>query len=320
MDRRLSLNRSSFQPTEPDPEMEAFNHEVEESMLAVPPLQTLTPEIIREAREQGLGVWGPFKVLNEVRERMIPGPGGDVPVRILIPERVRGVYLHLHGGGFVLGRAHHHDESMEALARDADLATVSVDYRLAPENPYPAGPDDCEAAAVWLAENAAAEFGTDRLLIGGESAGANLTVVTLLRLRDRHGFQGFRAANLSYGVFDLSMTPSARNWGDRPLIINTPLMRWFNDHYASGRDLNDPDISPLYADLSGLPPALFTVGDLDPLLDDTLFMYGRWLAAGNRADLALHPGAIHAFNTFPQLKAAREANARIGEFLKRALD
>jgi acetyl esterase/lipase len=101
------------------------------------------------------------------------------------------VYLHIHGGGFMLGRAYQYDEMMAAIAGACQVATVSVDYRLAPEDPYPAGPDDCETAAVWLAENAASEFGTDRLIIGGESAGANLSAVTLLRMRDRHGFSGF---------------------------------------------------------------------------------------------------------------------------------
>jgi acetyl esterase/lipase len=169
-----------------------------------------------------------------------------------------------------------------------------------------------------LAQNALSEFGTDRLVIGGESAGANLSAVTLLRMRDRHDFNGFCAAVLTYGGFDLSMTPSARNWGDRPLILTTPLIEWFHECYASRDKLTDPDVSPLYAELADMPTALFTIGTLDPLLDDSLFMYARWMAAGNQAELAVYPGGIHAFNAFP-LKAADRANQKIAEFISGAV-
>jgi acetyl esterase/lipase len=313
------IDPSIFYEAQPDPEMEAFNAGVEKELSKLPPLHTLPPQVIRDAREQGDSIWGTFKIIDEVEERLLKGSGADVTVRVFIPEVVKGVYLHIHGGGFMLGRAYQYDEMMTAVASACQVATVSVDYRLAPENPYPAGPDDCETAAVWLAENAVSEFGTDRLVIGGESAGANLSAVTLLRMRDRHDFTGFCGAVLTYGGFDLSMTPSARNWGDRPLILTTPLIQWFHDSYAPPDKLTDPDVSPLYAQLANLPPALFTIGTLDPLLDDSLFMYARWLAAGNQADLAVYPGGIHAFNAFP-LKAAERANRKIAEFIGGAVD
>jgi acetyl esterase/lipase len=240
-------------------------------------------------------------------------------VRIHRPEKIEGIYLHIHGGGFVLGAAKYHDEELAGLAMACNVAVVSVDYRLAPEHPYPAGPDDCEAAALWLARESRAAFGVDRIVIGGESAGANLSAATLLRLRDRHGFTGFNGAVLSYGVFDLNMTPSARGWGERPLILTTPLLDWFNNHYAEPENLYNPDISPLYADLKNMPPALFLVGTEDPLLDDTLFMQARWTAAGNRAETAVFPGACHGFNAFP-VKAAEDANQRIGEFIVKHLN
>jgi acetyl esterase/lipase len=225
--------------------------------------------------------------------------------------------MHIHGGGFMLGTVDQHDELLLETCRSSQTAVVSVGYRLAPENPYPAGPDDCEAVAVWLAENSSTEFGTDRLVIGGESAGANLSAVTLLRMRDRHGFTGFSGAALTYGVYDMSMTPSVRRWGDKYLILNTKIVEWFHENYVQGGNVFDPDLSPLYADLSGLPPALFTVGTLDALIDDTLFMYMRWLTAGNSAELAVYPGGIHAFNFFP-IKLAHKANARINEFISSA--
>jgi acetyl esterase/lipase len=312
------LDPSTFHSAEPDAEMEAFNAEIEKTLSKLPPLHTLPPQVIRDAREQGDSIWGPFKILDEVEERILKGSTADVPVRVFVPQVVNGVYLHIHGGGFMLGRAYQYDEMMTAVASACQVVTVSVDYRLAPENPYPAGPDDCETAAVWLAQNAVSEFGTDRLVIGGESAGANLSAVTLLRMRDRHDFSGFCGAVLSYGGFDLSMTPSARNWGDRPLVLTTPLIQWFHESYAPQDKLTHPDVSPLYADLTDLPPALFTIGTLDPLLDDSLFMCSRWVAAGNEAELAVYPGGIHAFNAFP-LKAAARANQKIAEFISRAV-
>ena len=168
-------------------------------------------------------------------------------------------------------------------------------------------------------ENARREFGCERFAIGGESAGAHLSAVTLLRLRDRHGATPFCAANLVYGCYDLGFTPSVRRWGERNLVLSTPIIAWFTDHFVPDTARRaDPDISPLHADLRGLPPALFTVGTLDPLLDDTLFMAPRWLAAGNRAELAIYPGGVHGFNLFP-LPLGAAALRRSESFLAAAL-
>jgi acetyl esterase/lipase len=226
--------------------------------------------------------------------------------------------MHMHGGGFMLGSADQQDEFLFEICRTCQVAVLSVGYRLAPEDPYPAAPDDCEAVAVWLAKNSSAEFGTDKLVIGGESAGANLSVVTLLRMRDRHGFRGFSGAVLTYGGYDMSMTPSARRWGERNLILTTKTIEWFHENYAPAEKLSDPDVSPLYADLSGMPPAVFTIGTMDPLLDDSLFMHMRWLAAGNKSELAVYPGGIHAFNFFP-IALADKANSRIHNFIVQAV-
>ena len=137
-------------------------------------------------------------------------------------------------------------------------------------------------------------------------------------MRDRHGFNGFYGAVLTYGGFDLNMTPSARNWGERPLVLTTPLIQWFHDSYVAEDKLTHPDVSPLYADLAQMPPALCSIGTLDPLLDDSLFMHARWIVAGNTAELAVYPGAIHGFNAFP-LKAAEQANQKIADFISRSL-
>jgi len=207
--------------------------------------------------------------------------------------------LHIHGGGWVAGEPELTDLLNEALSETLNLAIVSVDYRLAPEHPYPAAPDDCEAAALWLVEHAADEYGTDRLLIGGESAGAHLSAVTLLRLRDRHGgADRFCGANLVFGAYDLGLLPSARGIGMSPEndILDPDDIRFVVDQFIPGMTPDQrrhPDVSPLFAALRGLPPALFTVGTADHLVDDTLLFASRWVAAGNRAELLVYPDAPH---------------------------
>ncbi|MFJ9822317.1 alpha/beta hydrolase [Streptomyces sp. NPDC101151] len=235
---------------------------------------------------------------------------GGVRVRVFVPGRVDGVYLHIHGGGWAFGSAGGQDERLWRLAEQARLAVVSVDYRLAPEHPFPAGPDDCEAAARWLVKGAVAEFGTERLLIGGESAGAHLSVVTLLRLRDRHSITGaFRAAHLLFGPYDLSMTPSQRRFGSRQLLSNTDTLRGGYELFTPGmgqEQRRSPEVSPLFADLAGLPSARIVVGSEDPLLDDSLFMAARWQAAGAPVQLGVVAGAMHGFTLFPLTVTERE--------------
>lgn len=302
-----------------DPETAAFNKKIEKELEAMPPLYKFEPQVLRDARSDGNSVFGPIKHLAEAQERSVPGPADDIPIRVFIPDEIKGIYMHLHGGGFMLGTVDQHDELLAAISKSCQVVVISVGYRLAPENPYPAGPDDCEAVAVWLTDNSSAEFGTNKLVIGGESAGANLSVVTLLRMRDRHGSSDFCGAVLTYGGYDLCMTPSARRWGERYLILNTKILEWFHENYAPAEDLTAPDISPFYADLSGMPSAVFTIGTLDPLLDDSLFMHLRWLAAGNKSELAVYPGGIHAFNFFP-IELANKANTRINDFIIQAVN
>jgi len=303
-----------FDPANIDSATAELNSKIDKELSALPPIYTFRPQDIRAARAAGNSIWGPIRHVAEAQDRMIAGPAGEISLRVIVPDKVQAVYLHMHGGGFMLGQADHFDELLNTIAQRCRAAVVSVDYRLAPENPYPAGPDDCEAAAVWLVDNCLAEFGSKKLFIGGESAGANLAALTLLRMRDRHGFSGFCGAVLTYGVYDLSMTPSARNWGERNLILTTNLIRWFNENYVPSGNYTKPDISPLYADLHGMPAALFTVGTLDPLIDDSLFMHMRWQAARNPSELAIYPGGIHAFDAFP-IELARQANTRMTEFI-----
>ena len=298
-----------------DDQTRDLNRLVEAALAAMPATHERPPAETRAERESGQGPI-PLVIDPDGIDRHIEGPAGPLKLRQFLPASTpRCAFLHIHGGGWVLGGAHHQDALLKQLALECNAAVVSVDYRLAPEDPYPAGPDDCEAAARWLVENAQGEFGTSRLLIGGESAGAHLSTTTLLRMRDRHDYTGFVGANLVFGCYDFTLTPSVRNWGERNLVLNTPIIEWFVDQFVpDATRRRDPDVSPIFADLEGLPPALFSVGTLDPLIDDTLFMASRWLAAGNSAELAITPGGIHGFTMFPH-EAAQGAVTRMIEFV-----
>jgi acetyl esterase/lipase len=240
--------------------------------------------------------------LDEVREvrAALTGPGdlvdaGGVPVRILEPRGTpRGVHLDFHGGGFYLGSTAQDDERDQRLADALGVVVVSPEYRLAPEDPWPAAPDDCETAAVWLLD----EFDTDRVTIGGFSAGATLAVTKLLRLRERA--DRFRGAALQFGTYDLSgQTPAGR------LIRDEYFIEAYAGHVP---DRTIPDISPVYGDLRDLPPLLMIVGALDVLLEDNLAMAARVCAAGGSVDLRVYPESQHGFTnrSTGMAKAARQ--------------
>jgi acetyl esterase/lipase len=305
-------------------EARAFNEKLEALINTMPPVHTLAPEASRRARREGKGIFPPPVFLEDARDIEIAGRGGVIKVRVIRPDRKpAGIYLHIHGGGWVLGAHDMQDVALKLLADETGLVAASIDYRLAPEYPYPAGPDDCEDVVLHLLEQGAEQLDAPaRFAIGGESAGAHLAVVTLLRLRDRHGIKNrISAANLVYGAYDLNGTPSQLLWGDRNLVLSTPIIHWFGNNFLPGAGFEqrrDPDISPLYARLGEMPPALFSVGTMDLLFDDSLFMAERWRAAGNRAEVAIYPEGVHGFNQYPTA-LARKANARQFEFLHNSL-
>ena len=314
------LDPALFRPDAVARETRALNEAMVKVLTGTPDWWVAGAAAARAARRRGNGPFPPPVMSSRARSWQISGKGGnEISLRIIAPDKPRGVYLHIHGGGWVLGGADMQDPMLERLADATNLAVVSVEYRLAPEHPYPAGPDDCEAAAAWLVQNGKKEFGTDALTIGGESAGGHLSAVTILRMRDRYGYTGFRGANLVYGAFDLSLTPSQRQFGNTRLILRTIDIQQFASAFLPTiTDRRVPDISPLYADLKGLCPALFSVGTKDALLDDTLFMHARWVAACNEAELAIYPGGAHGFTLFPN-DLSKAAAARMDAFLKRVI-
>jgi acetyl esterase/lipase len=185
------------------------------------------------------------------------------------------------------------------------MAVVSVDYRLAPEHPFPAGPDDCFAVAAWLVEHGERELGSRRILVGGESAGGYLAALVPLRMRDElDAVDRVLGCNLVFGVFDWGRSPSQRGLRphDGPDVLAPGDIEHFANAYLPGRsddERRDPSISPLYADLRGMPPALMSVGTCDHLVDDTLMLAKRWAAAGNDVDLFVAPEMPHGFMVYP---------------------
>jgi acetyl esterase/lipase len=292
-----------------------------------------------EARATGTAAANAFRASMErlsAEERLVKGrlgleamaqdaPGGrdevlaGVDCRVFDPagDERAGTYLNIHGGAMMWGSPRMNDTANGEIAKRLGVRVVSPDYRLAPEHPHPAGSDDCLAAAKWVLDH---EPGP--IAIGGESAGGYFSALTLLRIRDElDAIDRITGANLVFGVFDLGGTPSNR--GARPTDL--PEMLEGNTDYVlegflPGRtreDARDPSISPLYAELWNMPPALFTIGLADRLLDDSLFMAARWQAYGCAAELAVYPDCVHGFTFFP-IELARRANERIDQFLAAA--
>lgn len=251
-------------------------------------------EELREARAQRMVQATDASVTDEVVE----ADGRRVPVRIIRPSAAptRGVHLDIHGGGFYMDTAAHGDLRNRMLADALEVAVVSVDYRLAPEHPWPAAPDDCETAALWLINNSESFFGTSRLTISGFSAGATLAMTTLLRLRDRGLTHGCAGAALQFGTYDLSgQTPAGR------LIADEYFLEAYVGHVP---DRTRPDVSPVYADLHDLPPLLLIVGAGDILLEDNVAMASRLAVAGVDVTLGIYPASPHGFTNHPTTIAA----------------
>jgi acetyl esterase len=239
-----------------------------------PPYESLP---IGEARAQVKRAYPPRIPPIPVRaaeDRVIPGPGGDLPIRIYRPAgdgELSPMLLFFHGSGFVLLDLDTHDDICRRLCRDAGCIVVSVDYRLAPEHKFPAGPDDCLAATHWAVRNAAALGGDPaRIAVAGDSAGGCLAAVTAIRLRDAHGPR-LRGQLLFYPVTDYPKPPTdsyalfANGYG-----LTASGMQWFWDHYLNdAREAVDPIASPLrVASFAGLPAACILTAEFDVLRDE----------------------------------------------------
>ncbi|NUR85122.1 MAG: alpha/beta hydrolase [Nonomuraea sp.] len=249
---------------------------------------------------------------------------GDIPVRVYTPEGPgpHPIVVFFHGGGFVICTLDTHDWTCRTLCRDAGAVVVSVDYRLAPEHPYPAAVDDAYAATRWVHEHAA-ELGGDpeRLAVAGDSAGGNLAAVTSLRARDE-GWPGIRFQLLVYPCTDAAQDSASITENGQGYFLTADHMRWFWDCYQPDpARRGEPYSSPINADLRGLPPALVVTAEFDPLRDEGE-QYGRLMEeAGNQVESVRFDGMFHGFFTLAGdvLPATREATDLACAALRRGL-
>lgn len=248
--------------------------------------------------------------------------GSPLRLRRLAGERPEGMRcLHAHGGGWVLGGAGLQDHWLQALAtkvRDVH----SVEYRLSPEAPFPAALDDVTDALRWLATDGGGDRAGSPVIVCGESAGANLLLGAMIRLRAEPCFAAIRAAFLNYGTYDLLGNRRLRSTSSDAPMLNWPMVQWFVEHYGVAGRLDDPEVSPIRADLRGLPQTLLLVGSEDPVLDDSLQMESRLRSAGTHAVAAIVSGGLHGMieTLGPVRRLARnvvlEGIARAGEGLR----
>lgn len=264
--------------------------------------------------------------IGTVEDQMIPGPGGDLRIRIYHPETADTalpVFLFIHGGGFVIGSIESRDPQCRMICRDVGCMVVSLDYRMGPEHPFPAAPEDCWAALTWIAENAA-NTGVDpsRIAVGGDSAGGNLAAGLALRARNAGGPE-LCAQILIYPVTDLFFEQGLPSYAllDADYFLTRDQMIWYYDCYTPGlTKTDDIRLSPCKADdLSGLPPAQIITAEFDPLRDDGKRYGERLEAAGVAVEYTCMSGMIHGYWHYgKRIDAATEALNLNIEALRRA--
>ena len=304
------------------PQVEAYRRE--QHAAGARPLHELSVAEAREAEIADLERTPPEPVAR-VLERVVPGSGGDIPVRMYLPDAVRPLptLMYFFGGGWVLGSLAAADPVCRRIANATPCAVVSVAYRRAPENPFPAGLEDCYAALRWIAENDA-KLGLDstRLAVGGASAGGNLAAAVALLAREREG-PGLALQVLVYPPLDhRADTPSMREALD-PLFFGREDLAWCWSHYlAEPVDGGNPLASPLRAhDLSALPAALVITAELDPVRDQGELYAARLTEAEVPAELVYFEGMVHGFfSKADRFDAGAEAQALAASALRRAFE
>jgi acetyl esterase len=291
--------------------------------LGAPDLSTLDPQEARSAFEE-LRPDESSEDVGDVTDRTIPGPGGDLPIRVYEPESEgpHPALVYFHGGGWVVGNLDTHDSPCRHLTNAADCAVVSVDYRLAPEHPFPVPTEDAVAAVEWVAEHGE-EIGvdSDRLAVGGDSAGGNLAAVAALVARDRGGPDIDRQVLIYPATSPSDDWPSTEEHADGQFLSRSE-MEWFGDQFfESELDARNPYAFPLQAcDHGGLPPATVVTAEFDPLRDEGR-AYAEALAdAGVDVTHRNYEGMVHGFVGMLEEPAnvdrAHEAVEEVGEDLR----
>jgi acetyl esterase len=271
--------------------------------MGLPPFETFSLEEGRQVIQTLSSFMIPAEEVASVVDTAALGPEGDIPLRIYTPEGEAGLrpgILYFHGGGFTTGNIDLIDPLCRALANRSGCVVIAVAYRLAPEHPYPAAVTDAYVATAWVASNGR-HFGIDgaRLVVMGDSAGANLATVTCMVLRDKADEIEIALQVLIYPTTDLDHqdSPSYKENGEGYLLTRG-MMSWFRGHYLTGCEdrADEPYCSPMHmANLDGLPPALIVSAQYDPLRDEGEAYGARLEEAGVPADVRREDGMIHGF-------------------------
>jgi acetyl esterase len=280
-----------------------------------PPVHTMTGAEARATIRSRFVPAADPEPLGAITETSISGPGGDIVVRTYRPvtnAAALPAVVYAHGGGFVFCDLDSHDGLCRNLANRIGAVVVSVGYRLAPENPWPAAAEDLYAAVQWTADNAdALGIDTGHILVAGDSAGGNLAAVTALMARDRGGPE-LAGQLLLYPVIAADFdTESYRLFG-QGYYNPKPALQWYWDQYVpAAADRTHPYASPLRADLHGLPPAIVVIAGHDPLRDEGVAYADALEAAGVSVTRLSYQGGVHGFLTMPMLDLAQRARADI---------
>jgi acetyl esterase len=263
-----------------------------------PPILESEPAEVREAMAALASMSeGADEEVREVVDQTIPGPGGALRVRIYTPVLAtegapQACLVWYHGGGWVIGDLDTTDGVCRALCGRSAATVVSVDYRLAPEHPYPAALEDAEAAFDWVRDHADDLYiAPDRIAVGGDSAGGNLAALVAQSRRGQVAFQ-----LLIYPATDLTNSHPSHEENAEGYLLTRDHMVWFTGHYLGDHDRTDPRVSPLHADdLSGVAPAFVLTAEFDPLRDEGEAYAARLEDAGVEVTSSRYDGMIHAF-------------------------
>lgn len=302
-----------------DPQIAAL---IESLDSGFPPVHTMSGADARATIRSRFVAADEPEAVGSVDDVTIPGGDGPVTVRVYRPASAKPlpVVVYAHGGGFVFCDLDSHDGICRSLANLVPAVVVSVAYRLAPENRWPAAAEDVYAATRWAAEHAA-EMGGDpsRLSVGGDSAGGNLAAVTAVMARDRGG-PVLAAQLLLYPMITADFdTESYRLYG-RGFYNPRPALQWYWDQYVpSPGDRTHPYASPLHARLDEIPPAVVVLAGHDPLRDEGIAYVGALEAAGVPTVRCTFEGGIHGFMTMPILDIAHQARRQAARELAKLL-
>jgi acetyl esterase len=291
-----------------------------------PSYDTLTPADARALYLAARAVVNPDPPeMAAVREMMVPGPAGAIPLRIYTPptlHRSDGMspcLVFFHGGGWVIGDLDSHDVVCRSLAVEGETMVIAVHYRLAPEHKFPAAIDDAIAATRWIADNAVQlNLDAARISVGGDSAGGNLAAVVAIDARDNGG-PTIAGQVLIYPATDFAMTHASHGEPETDCLLTEATIRWFAAHYLNSRDdVDDWRASPArVATLAGLPPAYVLTAGADPLRDEGDDYAAQMADAGVAVTHRSYPGQFHGFITMGKiLPKANEALRDIGSWLK----